>query len=260
MVGANTGTVMIMKGHKALVAVGVAVLLLLSVQALAQDRPFWAEDIDVHSIDVAEAIRSYSLWGLLAESVAKSTNPRSRVQVEAYYVNPITYIHLRGGGAQQSPEELRNELSEVYGRYRVFYVLLKTSDDPRLVGADDWRFGVRTTENRELEPERIESAEPELVFGYTGTHYQTKLMLFFSRHDEDGDSVVDILRGDYLVASNRAQRLREDIRWGAAVSASVATNPVARAAFKASIVALLVVLAALCLLTRPRKEWLAKRN
>ncbi len=250
-----------MRVTKTLAACGFFLTVLLVGSAYAQTRPFWAQSIDIRSLDITESRKNYSLWSLLAESVAKSANSRSKAQVEAYFINPVTYIQLRGStsDALKSPEEMKKELEEVYGRYSVFYVLLKTPDDERLVAADGWKVALRTTRKKEYSPEKLEVTEPELVFGYTGTYYQTKLLLFFDTREGAAGPAVDILQGDYLLVTNRSHKISEEIRWVSGPAASSAANPVAKVAFKAFTAALFGVLVVLCVLTRPRKEWSRKK-
>jgi len=245
-------------------ALGIAVFLTPDPQVRAQNQtqtqspPVWAQDVDISSLNIDEALQNYSPWTLLADSVAKSTTSRGKVQVEAHYVNPITYLHLQGGSAegQTGTEERRRELRDIYGKYIVFYVLLRTPDDQELLKPDDWRVSVKTTGGKELAAEKVEGSEPELVSGNTGPVYQTKLMVYIPRSGADGKPTIDILKGDYLVASNKAHQTNEEMHWVSAASAAGKSSPLARILLKTFISLLFIALIALCILTRPGRDWL----
>jgi len=248
---------------------GMGILLTAGFRAQAQVQtptqpqtespPVWIQDVDIGSLNIDEALQSYSPWTLLADSVAKSATSRGKVQVEAHYVNPITYLHLRGGGAegQAGREERRRDLQAIFGKYTVFYVLLKTPDDEDLVKADDWKVAVKTTVGKVLAAEKMEGGEAELVSGYKEPVYQTKLMVYFPKPGVNGKP-IDVLRGDYLIASNKVHQISEEMHWVSAASSAATSNPLTKAIFKTFISLLFVVLIALCLLTRPGRDWLVK--
>ncbi len=234
---------------------GASVLMWLACAAYTQE--YWAKDVDIASLDVAQVRADYSLWTLLSASAAKGTNARSKVQVEAYYINPLTYVHLRGSenGVLKSPELLKAELKKVYDAYSVIYVLLKTPEDEKLIVGEDWKFKIVTHGNAEFEPRRVEATSPELVFGYSGSFYQTQILLFF-------DKAFDVTQGDYLTAANKARRIKDEAKWVAGAGAAAGTaaaNPRAKLAFKIVVSLLFVLLAAACLITRPGKAWYRKK-
>ncbi len=169
----------------------------------------WAADVDIASLDVAQVRADYSLWTLLSASAAKGSNARSKVQVDAYYINPVTYVHLRGSenGTPKSPERLKAEMKGIYDSYSVIYVLLKTPEDEKLVAGQDWKFKIVTLGKSEFEPRRVEATSPELVFGYSGSFYQTQILLFFDK------KTFDVTRGDYLTAANKARKIKDEAKW-----------------------------------------------
>jgi hypothetical protein len=242
---------------------GACLLLWLCAGTAVHSQDNWAQDVDLDSLDVAQVRADYSLWTLLSACVAKGANAKSKVQVEAYYINPVTYVHLRGSenGTLKSPEKLKAELKEVFGSQAVIYVLLKTPDDDKLIAGEDWKFQIVTMGNAELEPRRVEVTSPELVFGYSGTFYQTKILLFFDKSSEGSRRAFDVTQGDYLVAANKARRLRDEAKWvaGAGAAASAAADPRAKLAFKIVVSALFLLLAAAIVLTRPNKAWYRKK-
>ncbi len=218
----------------------------------------WAADVDIASLDVAQVRADYSLWTLLSASAAKGSNARSKVQVDAYYINPVTYVHLRGSenGTLKSPERLKAEMKGIYDSFSVVYVLLKTPEDEKLVAGQDWKFKIVTLGKSEFEPRRVEATSPELVFGYSGTFYQTQILLFFDK------KTFDVTRGDYLTAANKAGKIKDEAKWvaGAGAERTAAADPRAKLAFKIVVSLLFVVLAAACLITRPSKAWYRKKT
>ncbi len=240
---------------------GAFILLgLASAAVFSQD---WAGDVDIGSLNIAQVRADYSLWTLLSASVAKGANAKSKVQVEAYYINPITYVHLRGSenGVLKSPERLKEEIKQVFDAYSLVYVQLKTPDDEKLIAGEDWKFLIVTLSNTEFAPRRVESTSPELVFGYSGTFYQTQVLLFFDKFAGGSQRAFDVTQGDYLVATNEARRIKQEAKWvaGAGASGTAAANPRAKLAFKIVVCVLFVLLAAAIVITRPSKAWYRKK-
>lgn len=241
----------------------VFLLMCLASAAAVYSQDYWARDVDIGSLDIPQIRTDYSLWTLLSACGAKGANAKSKVQVEAYYINPITYVHLRGSenGVLKSPEQLKVELTEVFDSHSVIYVLLKTPDDEKLVVSEDWRFQIRTLGKADYEPRRVEATSPELVFGYTGTFYETKILLFFDKYVADSKRAFDVTQGDYLIATNKARRIKDEAKWvaGTGATGSAAANPRAKVAFKIVVAVLFVLLVVACVSTRPRKAWYRKK-
>ena len=148
--------------------------LLLGLASAAVFSQDWAGDVDIGSLDIAQVRADYSLWTLLSASVAKGANAKSKVQVEAYYINPITYVHLRGSenGVLKSPEQLKAEIKQVFDAYSLVYVLLKTPDDEKLIAGEDWKFLIVTLGNTEFAPR--ESNRPAQSWSSDTAAHSTK--------------------------------------------------------------------------------------
>ncbi len=197
------------------IVAGAIALMWLAAGVASYSQEYWAKDVDIDSLDIAQIRSDYSLWTLLSACAAKGANTKGKVQLEAYYINPITYVHLRGSenGVLKPPEQLKAELKQVFDSHSVIYVLLKTPDQEELINSEDWSFQIRTLEKAEYESRIVEATSPELVFGYSGTFYETKILLFFDRYAEGSKKAFDVTQGDYLIATNKARKLKDEARW-----------------------------------------------
>jgi hypothetical protein len=242
---------------------GAFLLMWFASGAAVYSQQYWANDVDVRSMDIPQVRADYSLWTLLSACGAKGANTKGKVLLEAYYINPITYVHLRGSqdGELKSPEQLKAELTEVFDSHSVIYVLLKTPDDEKLILSEDWKFQIRTLGKADYEPLKVEATTPELVFGYSGTFYETKILLFFNKFTAGSKRAFDVTQGDYLIGTNTARRIKDEAKWvaGTGASGSAAANPRAKLAFKIVVSLLFVFLVALIVITRPNKDWYRKK-
>ncbi len=200
--------------------VGLVLLCILAAlapvrQLQAQDtgdKAVWAQDLDLQNLDVQSIRRDYGLWDLLSQSVVRKES--GDVKAEVAYVNPITYVLLLD---QRSKEALgvtatKEKLREVFDRHRLFYIVLKTEKDPGLIEPGHWKVSATTVRNKEVGPEKIDSSEPELTYGYTGNFYETVIFAYFKKGSTPGND-INVLQGSSLVLEQKTLKLRDEFLW-----------------------------------------------
>ncbi len=218
----------------------------------------WAEDPNPDSLDIETVRRDFSLWGLLSESTVRKDLKES-IKAEVAYINPITYVHLvdQESGGTDSPEAMKEKLREVFGAYTLFYVVLKSETNPRLIGPDDWKIAVRNAGKKELLPAKIEAGQPELTYGYTGNFYQTAIYAYFADRGDPSET-IDIQAGAAVRLENSKLGIREELGWGGSgQDVQKETYRVYHAVLRIVLPIVAGLLLLVLILTKPGREWKA---
>jgi hypothetical protein len=253
-----------MKQINKIVLCSVILFIILGLHGYSQEEeiPLWAQDLDISEMDIEQIRIDYSLWNLLSEcETLIEGKSKKDAEIAAYYINPLTYIHLRGSRDDEliPPETLRDEMEEVYNTYFVFYIILKSEENEEIIKSEDWKFTLVAEGKREVEPENIEASEPEYVFGYSGDYYEKTALLFFNKTHRNTEVNVDVMKGDYLIASNKAYKIRGELSWTNRPAAERKVNPALRSAIKIILTIVFLLFVVICIITKPPQEWFKKR-